>query len=290
MVMKKASDDVLLTSLLFSFVNENDVILPGFSGPIASSIFLELINRVDPKLSTKLHETKKPKPYSCTPLFRAPLSKYRASKCKNFIKIPAGARIWFRVALVGGKYVAKVLKSLVSNADFSFKVFNSKFEFMGLEFTQYDFESLIKESKQLLEQLWKKGLSVKISFYTPTRFAVASITGRRKEPKFSLFPEPERVFPNIARHWNSFMKWKIPLKELEKYVIDFVYVTDYSLKPITMKTTHGRVIRGSVGYIIYNITEKSQAEILLTLLKYGELFNIGTGRSMGIGVNKVAVI
>ena len=86
------------------------------------------------------------------------------------------------------------------------------------------------------------------------------------------------------------MEWKIPLEELEKYVIDFVYVTDYSLKPVTMKTTHGRLIRGSVGYVIYRLAEKSQAEILLALLKYGEMFNIGTGRSVGIGVNTVEII
>jgi len=56
-----------------------------------------------------------------------------------------------------------------------------------------------------------------------------------------------------------------------------------------MKTTHGRVVRGSIGYVIYQLTEKSQAETLLALLKYGELFNIGTSRSMGIGVNKVKI-
>jgi len=281
--------DVSLISLLFNFVNANDIILPGFSGPIASSIFLELINRIDPELSVKLHETKKPKPYSCTPLFHIPLSKYKASKIKNFIRIPRGSKIWFRVSLAGEEYAIKVLKSLISCSNFSFEIFNSNLELIDLEYKQYNFKSLLEESMREIENKWRKSLSVKISFYTPTRFAVAS-TGRRKEPKFSLFPEPERVFPNIARHWNSFMEWKIPLEELEKYVIDFVYVTDYSLKPVTMKTTHGRLIRGSVGYVIYRLAEKSQAEILLALLKYGEMFNIGTGRSVGIGVNTVEII
>ncbi|RLG43190.1 MAG: hypothetical protein DRN81_07055, partial [Thermoproteota archaeon] len=129
---------------------------------------------------------------------------------------------------------------------------------------------------------------VKIVFKTPVRFSVPSL--RRRCPKFSLFPEPERVFPNILRHWNRFFEPRFSVDGVVEFVRDFVFVSDYRLRPVVVEMTHGRKVVGSVGYVMYRFLDRSNLDVLLALLRYGELFNVGTGRSMGLGVNLVKIV
>ena len=134
------------------------------------------------------------------------------------------------------------------------------------------------------EIIGEAGEAVRLDFHTPVRFSVAGSKKRRK-PKFRLFPIPEHVFHSLMDHWNTYAGAENRIRKgFAEWVINEAVEVDYRLRPITLHATRSRIFRGSVGYIIYRFHDPKYLDTAAKLLQYGTYMNVGTGRSIGLGV------
>ena len=257
-----------IATFKLTFLTKNPLILPQFSGTIALSVFLEVLSRADPELARELHEYRGRKPYAVSPF------NWR-DKFYGFRLVPSGEEVWFRAAVIGD-VTRKFLSGLIDSLPTDFRLGNTELE---LQDVQVDVKSMEEVSGFKAE-------AVRVDFLTPVRFSVAG-TKKRRTPKFRLFPTPEHVFHSLADHWNEHAPrgLKVPHR-FPEWVINYAVEVDYRLKPITLEGTGNRVFRGSVGYVIYRFNDLSMSAWATRLLEYGQLVNVGTGRSTGLGVMK----
>ena len=210
---------------------------------------------------------KSPKAYAVTP--------FSSQGSFNPRYIPPGRVFSFRASIVEDSIARIFLKSLVRGEG----------EKVTLGKTRLVLESV--EARAVLHgDLESRGYKAYvIHFLTPVRFSVASTVKRRK-PKFRLFPIPEHIFHSLSDHWNAFApnSLKTP-KDFPEWVQNYVAEVDFKLKPVTLKGTANRVFKGSVGKLTLASVEDNRYSGWLTrLLEYGRYLNVGTGRSIGLGV------
>lgn len=239
--------------------------MPEFSGTIAASIFLEILSKKAPEAAKKLHETPKPKPYAVTPLKLG--GKYNPRLAKP------GSRLTFRAA-VAGETAKLFIEGLIAEP----------FPVKRLGGARVTIESIDVNVIRFGEVTGEGGEALRLDFHTPVRFSVAG-TKRRRKPKFRLFPIPEHVFHSLMDHWNAYAGVENRIRRsFAEWVINEAVEVDYRLRPVTLHATRGRIFRGSVGYIIYRFNDPKYLDTAAKLLQYGTYMNVGTGRSIGLGV------
>ncbi len=241
--------------------------LPQFSGTIAKSLFLRLVAATDPRAAIKAHEGASPRPYSVTPLL------HHGRPAPQLL--PPGAQLGLRVAVADDELAQTLVESLVTGEAQRLHLGRARL------YTEAIGARLVRHSDLPAGTF----TGARVEFHTPVRFSVAS-TARRRKPKFRLFPTPEHLFHSLSDHWNLYAPEGLKAPTwLPALVRDYIVETGYRLRRTALKATQGRVLVGSTGWVNYRPVEPVDDKGWLNrLLAYGELFNAGTGRSLGLGM------
>lgn len=258
----------MIASFRFKLRAVDPVDLPSFSGTVASSLFLRLIAAADPGLASRIHRGAVAREYAVTPFL------VRGSYFRG--RVNAGGEFEFRASMVSDRLTRTVVDSVASGE-------GGKLELGGSRVYLEEIEAVVRDYGDLGGGCFP---AVKVRFLTPVRFSVAS-TVKRQRPKFRLFPTPEHVFHSLMDHWNMFAPegLKAP-DEVRDFVQNYVVETAYKIRKKVLEGTGGRVFVGTVGWVVFSVMaeEEEPCSWLARLLEYGRFFNVGTGRSIGLGV------
>ncbi len=257
-----------------SFVPEDALVVRYFTGLLTLKLLLKLVSATDPELAKFLHSSKGIKPYSCKPLAYAGKYLVRQAVLKPWRVYRAVYTVFSRELL------ATVLQSLAGAA-------RVKVDNVFVKVLDYSVECVQPLSEEI-----PSARVVRLDIITPLRFSVRRVRRFSKRPKFRLFPEPELIAKNVARHAANFgFISRDSGVRIVECVRDLVYESDVYIRKESVALTRGRVAVGVTGHVTYTIEELcNETMLFLSLLKYAELSNVGSSRSMGLGVVKVAFL
>ncbi len=254
-----------------------DIVFTNFTGTITLSMILNLLDKVRPGLSEQLHSTRRPKPYSVTPLF---LRSYPLTGIKPVVA-RAQSTLWFRVSVVGdlGLDLLNVLSSMIGEVVELFQI------------RARAVISNVEAQVRSIESLFSPGSTVfRVKYLTPTRFALKK-PRKKDKARYSFCPEAWRIVKSTLRHWREHVDTHVS-EGLVLWTYQNVVIMDFGPAPglrsnvVTVRLPRGGVARGYVGFALYRVLGKDRENIrrLWALLRYAELMNVGTGKSMGLGV------
>ncbi|MGC8961779.1 MAG: CRISPR-associated endoribonuclease Cas6 [Candidatus Bathyarchaeia archaeon] len=253
---------------------ERPVTLPSYTGYVSRGLLLHILRRVDPGLSASLHEADKPKPYSVTPLrFKA-----REKLKEGYLLDPAyPCRVCFRFLQDG--LMERFMRFFQEMGELL--LFEEPFHVasMRLRSTSY---------RELWESSEAHGESFRLYFKTPTYLAVSGTEYHY------LFPDHQRIFPNLLRIWNHFSDDETfngeELTEYKEWLHRNMGVSQHSLET-RIAYMREKKATGFTGWATYEMKEKDRwSRVTVTLARYAEYSNIGGNRTGGFGVTKHEVI
>ncbi|RLE38700.1 CRISPR-associated endoribonuclease Cas6 [Candidatus Woesearchaeota archaeon] len=273
-----------LSRFVLRFVPLESIVLPKFTGHIVLSLFLRMLGSVDAKYASYLHDYKGVKPYAVKP-FMGDRGVLYSPEFKGVI-LKSGNEYFFQVSLVQEEPAKKFLEALTTS------VVDSTFRLLGRSpITITDVSIEVHDLEDLEPEFTDDRF--KVRFITPTRFSVRRRTLRRK-PLFSLVPTPLSLFHSLVHHWNTFAPPSKKIKEERflDWILDNVYESDLRLRADVAPIGDGKKVIGVVGYVIYRVEEPESSYLrdMFLLLRYGEYFNVGNSRSMGLGVMDVTKV
>ncbi|MBS7645105.1 CRISPR-associated endoribonuclease Cas6 [Candidatus Bathyarchaeota archaeon] len=249
---------------------ERPVTLPSYTGYVSRGLLLHIFKTVDPRLSASMHEADKPKPYSVTPLrFKA-----REKLKEGYLMDPAyPCRVCFRFLQDG--LMEKLLKYFQGRGEIL--LFEEPFHVasMRLRSTSY---------RELWESGGDHGESFKLYFMTPTYLSASGTEYHY------LFPDHERIFPNLLRIWNHFSDdERFTGEELEEYK-EWLHrnmgVSQHRLET-RMAYMREKKATGFTGWAVYEMKKRDRwSRVTATLARYAEYSNIGGNRTGGFGVTR----
>ncbi len=259
---------------------KHDIILTNFTGTVVESFLLKLIDNVEPGLSDKLHNTRGPKPFSVTPFF---IGKKPIIGIKP-VHVQAGSKLWFRISIIGDLAIRAIPQFLdLIDKEVTFFKNSIKLIVENVEVDIVDINTLFNNDVNYK--------AFKINFLTPTRFALRR-PRRSKRARFCFCPDAWRIIKSSLKHWRYFTNIHISDKVIQwayQYVIlaDFGPFRGVKSNVITVRLPRGGIARGYVGFALYQILGRRRLSEFWALIRYAELMNVGTGRSMGLGVISV---
>ena len=159
-----------------------EAVPPRHTGPAVNAAFLAAVRDADPGLAAVLHDSPRYKPFTLTPLLDD----------RDGAPSAPGAAARFEVGLLVDGHTAAVLAALQTRT--SYMVADTEYRTTGVSITAIvSFEDLAGQARP--RAAWGFRL------LTPVSFATARDEGPRRERPW---PEPVRVFGNLAQRWNSF--------------------------------------------------------------------------------------
>jgi CRISPR-associated endoribonuclease Cas6 len=248
-------------------VAEKEVLLPTFTGHMVRGILLNMLHQVDPSLAAMLHEPDVPKPYSVTGLYFR--SKGRAAD--GYVLDPAYP-CTFKIRFLNDQYAQEALK-----------YFREKATIMVADTTFH--LATVSVKSETYQDLAEKAFDVeafRLVFKSPTYLA-------SKGAKFHhLFPEPRRLFLNLAKLWNQNAKGN-EIKDVESYARWLklnLGVSGYALETRLVRAGKREGI-GFTGWTNYRSKEAGEwNRFTSALARFAEYSNVGANRTGGFGVTR----
>ncbi|MFN3804486.1 MAG: CRISPR-associated endoribonuclease Cas6 [Pyrobaculum sp.] len=243
------------------------VVFTGFSGTIVESLVVKI-------LGPDLHNASL-KPVSITPFF------YNGRPVVGRAAIPPGGRLEFRVGVAYPSLAERFLKGVADVELFGRRLLLEEVEFREV------FDGPMPDSR-----------CFKVEFLTPVRFAVRPYM-RRRRALFDFFPRPFTLFKSAVAHGRGLGLLRLGAPFL-RWVYTYVALTDFGCGSCrcvnnvcryrcvrTVGLPNGGVARGFVGWALYRAFGRRRLGDMWKVLRLMEVFNVGTGRGMGLGVVRV---
>jgi len=248
-------------------VAERPVRFPKYSGHLVRAVVLKVIGDANPFLSRELHEPNRPKGYSVTGLY------FRSSARTQdayFVDITTPCR--FKVRFLEDEHGKAFLSNLQGQEELTFAGAPFRIASTHVRHTSY---------QKLLDQAEKTDV-FRLVFKSPTYLACKG-TGFH-----ILFPEPRRLFMNLAKLWNAYAHG-LEFQDLNAYS-DWVRinlgVTGYELSTRHVKFGVREAI-GFAGWANFRMIRRDNwSKVTCALARFAELSNVGSNRTGGFGVVK----
>ncbi|MCU7786875.1 CRISPR-associated endoribonuclease Cas6 [Pyrobaculum sp. 3827-6] len=231
----------------------------GFSGTLVLSIVLSVLGRGD------LHDAR-PKPFAVSPLFAG------GRPVLDAAALPAGELVEFRV----GFAQRGLAEAFVDGVARGFRIFNSRVAVEEVEFRDVSMDPL------------PGARCFRLEFLSPVRFAVRPLY-RRRRALFDFTPRPLNVFKSVVRHGRALGVLDLGAPFL-RWVYTYVGLADFGCFGRCVRTVSllgGGVARGFTGWAVYRVFGRRRLGDVWRALRVAEVFNVGTGRGMGLGAVKV---
>ena len=246
-------------------VTETAAWLPSYTGHLVRAVVLGIVHTSNSSMAGALHEANKPKPYSVTSLnFRS------TARTTDSYSIDSSYPATFKVRFLEDEYASDFLSSLKRNDTINFG--GTNFRVIRIHVRTLSYQALVNQTNE--------ADVFQLIFKSPTYLA-SKMSGFHY-----LFPEPVRLFLNLAKLWNRFAQgFEIAdLNAYARWLRNDIGVTGYELR--TRQTTFGeRQAVGFKGWVNFRLMERNQwNKATLTLAKFAELSNVGANRTGGFGV------
>jgi CRISPR-associated endoribonuclease Cas6 len=248
-------------------IAENEIHLPSFTGHIVRGILLHMLHQVDPSLAATLHEPYVPKPYSVTGLYFR--SKRRAP---DGYVLDQAYPCTFKIRFLNDEHAQEALKYFEEKA--TLMVADTTFHVASV--------SVQSETYQDLEEKALDVEAFRLVFKSPTYLASKGAAFHH------LFPEPRRLFLNLAKLWNQNANGN-GIKDIEgyaKWLKPNLGVSGYSLETRLVRAGKREGI-GFIGWANYRTKEHGEwNRFTSALARFAEYSNVGANRTGGFGVTK----
>ena len=261
---------LLPVEVCLELFGEKSVVLPFFTGYVSRGLLLHVLRVVDPSLSSSLHKSDVPKPYSVTPI------KFRAEE-----KIETGyivdssfpCKVCFR--FLRESLAQHFLKYFYKSS--SVMIYDTVFHVSSLRVHSEDYKGLWESVEEPVD-------AFRLVFRTPTYLAVLG------SDHHYLFPDHMRIFPNLLRLWNMFSDYKKFSKEefleYRSWLLRNMGVSQHRLSTRIAYMGDKKAV-GFVGWASYEMKKRDEWNRLTCVLaKYAEYSNVGGNRTGGFGVTK----
>ncbi len=135
---------------------------------------------------------------------------------------------------------------------------------------------------------FEKPSAIKINFLSPVLLQLPGFKGC-KASRYALFPVPSLLISSLIEHWNknsdpaAYIKNPYWLAYYSNYAL---LEADFHLKPVTVVYDNRRLIRGLMGWVLYDMRKSKNTPSLrriLALLDYAQYVGIGKSRGTGFG-------
>jgi CRISPR-associated endoribonuclease Cas6 len=262
-----------LHSLILELNATSNIELPATTGHQAHALFLDLVQRIDPALSARLHNEENYRPFTVSPL-------RSANERERRLFVRAGALYILRVTLLDGGHLWQCLSHyLLESRDIPLQIGEATFTLTRVISTpsndptgwagHTDWQTLAATPAQEI---------LTFRFASPTAFSM----GNRR---FTLFPEPLLVWDGLLRTWNRYAPEILHLDKptIREFVTQHVAVVDYHLQTTTLHFPHS-IQKGFIGTCTYSIQQgNEQALPIAVLASFARFAGIGSKTTMGMG-------
>lgn len=220
-----------------------EAVPPPHTGPAVNAAFLDAVRAADPELAEVLHDSPRYKPFTLTPLLDD----------RDGAPSAPGVAARFEVGLLVDGYTAMVLGALQTRADYT--IGNTEYRTTHVSVTALaSFEDLAHQARPRVA--WG------FQLLTPVSFATARDEGPRRERPW---PEPARVFGNLAHRWDSFAG-EVALPDAAYTAIEQhletaggqVWIAEHLIEPSQADRRAG-YRHGSVGRVAYRLAAPTRA-------------------------------
>ncbi|MDJ0274755.1 MAG: CRISPR system precrRNA processing endoribonuclease RAMP protein Cas6 [Aigarchaeota archaeon] len=270
-----------------------------FSGFAVRGVFYELLNKVDVNYSDLLHMGK-----SLAPFAVKPLSFDMAATRYVFRHIFPHSNVWLRI-LTFDRRVFEAWRKILTEGMLE------RVRLVGHEFTVVEIRLVIHDPMALFpENTAESDAGFRVKFETPTFFRMSSSTITSQVPKISKvsirnlkpayryvpLPLPSLMFRSLARLWTTFVDPTFNYREFLEWVdAGGIAISGFPSGIYTQRLyehpTLNKWVVGFTGTVYYSIPEdlrqKRMVRTAMGLLKFGELSNVGGGRTAGFGSMKL---
>lgn len=262
---------------LFEVVASKPGVLPQFTGHLVRATFLALVQKNTPDLAHCLHKETQSRPYSITPLRSRNGQSFIHDKHNGAIYIREGEPAKFAIntlsIALGRELIGILLKDLAGT---EIEMSKTPFRIARVSVEALDPITLLKPPQRV-----KK---FRLDFRTPTYFSIAGTN------LYCRFPDPVRIFGNLAPLWNEFIAPEIGDVQLDegafiKWASKSLAVTGYNLRTRTEKTSQPALIIGFQGTTNFSVLSDGPfASWVHPLLMLSTFSNVGQGRTAGFGI------
>ena len=263
---------------LFEVVASARGTLPPFTGHLVRAAFLTMVKNHSPSIAHRLHEGAQIRPYATTPLrSRREGPPFDRDRRTGVIFIREGDLAKFSIntltSELGRDLIDIVLKDL---AETTFELSQTPFRVARVSVEHLDPSTFLKPPK-LVKRF-------RLDFRTITFFSVAGTE------TFCRFPDPVRIFGNLASLWNELIAAELgDLKLDDSAFVDWVYhtlaVTRYRLQTHTAKLGQTIPAIGFEGAANFTVLKDDPfVSWIHPLLMLATFSNIGQSRTAGLGV------
>lgn len=236
------------------------------------SLFLKLVENVNPALSEELHKDSPIKPFTLSSLL--PVTGRRK------ITLKEGNTVSFRITALDEKVFATLADAvwrLSPDDDLKLGGLYVKCDSLATTPAQSKWATFIS-FEQMLKNASKE-TSIRLEYLSPTTFR-SSGRGERN----ILFPEPRLVFKSLLSKWNTFTDKSLKI-DLPDTAINSIKASFYTLKTQILDFGDYQE-RGFTGKVTYECLDNlSEAQILTFNALADFAFYCGTGAktTMGMG-------
>jgi CRISPR-associated endoribonuclease Cas6 len=265
------SKSVIRLSVTFSVVG--NAVIPPFSAKVSRLILYRMSEayRRLAGVDTTF------KPVSVSPLFRDghPLIKLKGEN--QILMINDGDVYSFNCCLITGEEF--MLDELIS---FEQSVIRDVF---GASIV---LEGVRVEVRRYNSFGFEKPSAIRLNFLSPVLLQLPSFRGR-KAGRYALFPVPSLLISSLIEHWNNNSDPAMYIKNpywLTYYSNYALLEADFHLKPVTVIYDNKRLVRGLMGWVLYDMRKSRSTPSLkkiLALLDYAQYVGIGKSRATGFG-------
>ncbi len=289
-----------------------------FASQLTHAALLHWFGEVDETLAAQLHEPNVRRPFTCSTLWSTQKSVAAPSlQAKHWLSLVLGGIYWLRFTLLGESlfrsFMARFFQASVPNAgDIAGSLSLPTLRLGAVPFDvveiimatppaanlqrdqvlrwsgQTTYHRLVEHALQIdLEQMRK----IRLEFCSPTAFSDGQGAWKHR---MHLFPDPDRVFDNLARTWNAWAPPELSISRpmLQVYCREWVAVVDYALTTHTVHFDHGTQ-KGFMGKCCYALMDQPSkggrperlktAHVLHFLSAFAFYAGVGTKTAMGLG-------
>lgn len=247
----------------------------GLGGEAVHGFLLNAIAMISNEYAQKLHDSKRIKPFSVSPLFFE--NKDEGWQLENgYLKIKENINATIAISTLNESCLGIIMKALICTEKQKKKVNIGGLKAVVKKVCIKEAEGARFEKYSDIIKKAKKNEKVTFNLLTPLSFRQNGIQ--------QTFPTPELVFSSLLQTWNAFSDIKIPEEIKDKF--RSIVVSRYNLHSELWHFSKYKIFgcKGRIEYTFKDDFSESELRILNALSRFATYSGIGYKRTMGMGM------
>jgi CRISPR-associated endoribonuclease Cas6 len=268
----------MLTSIVFELRPERPASIPKTFGNFGYAVFLKLLNELDERLATELHDRRGEKPFTVSPLQGEFMSD------NGRLQVGTGTTYWFRVTALSPNVWELLSRLLEASPD---RIVIDKEPFLVEKITAAASEhpwAAMSRYEELYDK-WLTGVEtvphkISVRFYSPTTF--------RSKGQNVPVPLPKLFFHQLMLKWNRFSPVFIG-EDISDIAERKVVLSRYNLETRMMHFGKYRQVgfTGNCEFFLKLEGDEIWARVVHLLADFAFFSGVGYKTTMGMGQVRV---